>query len=289
MLPIGNIIRSHGIQFHSYADDTQLYIPLKPGMQGNLTRLLACLSDIKKWMSQNFLQLNEAKTEIILFGPPKSTLPFHAALGTLASNITPTARSLGVMFDPQISFNSQITTVVQSCYYQIRNIAKIKSFISTADLETVIHAFISSRLDYCNALYSASNKKAISRLQMVQNSAARLLTNTKKRDHITPVLAALHWLPVSYRIDFKLLLITFKALHGLAPSYIKDLLDPYKPERTLRSSDKARLDPPTQGDRAFSARAPFLWNALPIDIKRAVSVSSFKSLLKTHLYTKCFL
>ena len=128
---------------------------------------------------------------------------------------------------------------------------------------------------------------------MVQNSAARLLTNTRKRDHITPILAALHWLPVSYRIDFKILLITFKALHGLAPVYIADLLEPHKPVRSLRSSDKALLDPPntscvTRGDRAFAARAPLLWNALPLNLRLAESVSSFKSLLKTHLYVKCF-
>ena len=293
MLPIGDIIRNHNIQFHSYADDTQLYIPLKPGTTGNITRLLACLSDIKIWMSQIFLQLNEAKTEIILFGPPNSTHPFHAELGTLSSNITTSARSLGVMFDPQISFNTHITKVVQSCYYQLRNISKIKSFISTTDLETVTHAFISSRLDYCNSLYSAINKKAISRLQMVQNSAARLLTNTRKRDHITPVLASLHWLPVNFRIDFKILLITFKALHGLAPSYIADLLKPYEPARCLRSADKALLEPAkinlvTQGGRAFSARAPELWNALPVALRRAETVSIFKSLLKTHLYIKCF-
>ena len=171
--------------------------------------------------------------------------------------------------------------------------AKIKSFISTTDLETVVHAFISSRLDYCNSLYSACNKKAISRLQMIQNSAARLLTNTKKRSHITPILATLHWLPVSYRIDFKILLITFKAFYGMAPSYIVDLLKPYTPERNLRSADKALLDPPntnfvTRGDRAFSARAPLLWNELPIGLRLAESVPSFKSLLKTHLYIKCF-
>ena len=94
-------------------------------------------------------------------------------------------------------------------------------------------------------------------------------------------------------IDFKILLITFKALHGLAPSYIKDLLKPHKPQRILRSADKALLDPPdtklvTQGDRAFSARAPFLWNALPLNLRLADSVTSFKSLLKTYMYRKCF-
>ena len=182
---------------------------------------------------------------------------------------------------------------MQTCYFQLRNIAKIKSFLSAADLEIVIHAFISSRLDYCNSIYSGLCKKAISRLQLVQNSAARLLTNSRKRDHITPILASLHWLPVSDRIDFKILLITFKAVNGQAPKYVSDMLDPYIPARCLRSSDKGLLETPTEnlvtkGGRAFAVRAPRLWNALPVDLRRATSVSSFKSLLKNYLYAKTF-
>ena len=120
-----------------------------------------------------------------------------------------------------------------------------------------------------------------------------LLTNTRKREHITPILATLHWLPVSYRIDFTILLITFKALHGLAPNYIIDLLEPYNPVRTLRSSEGALLVPPitrrvSRGDRAFAARAPQLWNSLPAALRLAESVDVFKTRLKTHLYIKCF-
>lgn len=88
------------------------------------------------------------------------------------------------------------------------------------DLQTVIHAFITSRLDYCNSLYFGLPKSSLDRLQLVQNAAARLLTGTRKREHITPVLASLHWLPVKFRIDFKILLYVFKALHGCAPQYI---------------------------------------------------------------------
>ena len=192
-----------------------------------------------------------------------------------------------------LSFNNQVTKVVQSCFFQLRNIAKIKSFLSYSDLEKVIHAFISSRLDYCNSLYSGLNKKTISRLQLVQNAAARLLTNTRRRDHITPALASLHWLPVSFRIDFNILLITFKALHGLAPSYIADMSEYHNPGYSLRSANKALLDIPdtklvTMGDRAFSARAPKLWNALPEGLRLADSLGSFKSQLKTYLYTKAF-
>ena len=117
---------------------------------------------------------------------------------------SPTARTLAVILDSILSF-------VQSCFYQLRSISKIRSFLLQTDLEKVIHAFISSWLDYCNILYSGLSKKAISRLQLVQNAAAWLLTNTRRQENVSPVLTSLQWLPVSFRIDFKILLITFKA------------------------------------------------------------------------------
>ncbi len=131
----------------------------------------------------------------------KTTNPY---LRHLADNIKPSARNLGVVFDQNLNFDHHIMKLVQSCLLQPRNIAKISSVLP----------FISSRLDYCNSLFSCLNESAIARLQVVQNAAARLLTNTKRREHITPILAHLQWLPVRFRIHFKILLITFKALHG---------------------------------------------------------------------------
>ena len=137
------------------------------------------------------------------------------------------------------------------------------------------------------------NKASISRLQLVQNAAARLLTGTGKYDHITPVLSALHWLPVHFRIHFKILLFTFKAQNGLAPQYLSDLLEDYVPSRALRSATQKKLIVPktnlkSRGDRAFSVAAPTLWNALPLHIKTAPTVETFKSRLKTHFYTLAF-
>ena len=151
--------------------------------------------------------------------------------------------------------------MVKTSFYHLRILAKTKPYLSTGDLERVIHAFISTRLDYCNALYAGLDQSSLSRLQLVQNAAARLLTGTKKRDHITPVLASLHWLPVCFRVDFKILLLVFKCLNGLAPLYLSELLHQHSPSRALRSADQHLLVCPrtrlkTRGDRAFAAAAP---------------------------------
>ena len=166
-------------------------------------------------------------------------------------------------------------------------------YLPQKQLEMLIHAFISSRLDYCNSLLIGIDQASLRRLQLVQNAAARLLTSTKKREHITPVLASLHWLPVKFRIDFKVLLFVFKSLHSLSPSYLSELIKPYVPNRALRSADQMLLEPlPTilrsRGDRAFAAAGPELWNSLPLPIRLAQSLGSFKSLLKTHLFSIAF-
>ena len=115
----------------------------------------------------------------------------------------------------------------------------------------------------------------------------------QQKVHISPVLKSLHWLPVSVRIEFKILLLTFRALHGQAPSYIRDLLCPYVPSRRLRSLDQGLLMVPrtrfrTRGDRSFQAVAPKLWNDLPLSIRSLDSVDAFKSELKTHLFLQAF-
>lgn len=127
----------------------------------------------------------------------------------------------------------------------------------------------------------------------MQNSAARILTRTKKRAHITPALAPLHWLPVKYRIDFKILLLVFKALTGLAPPYISDLLNRYQPKCALRSSGDNLLCIPKvnykrSGEASFYLYAPMLWNSLPTQIREAPNVTLFKSALKTYFFRMAF-
>ena len=120
----------------------------------------------------------------------------------------------------------------------------------------------------------------ISRLQRIQNNAARLITQSKIRDHVTPILSSLHWLPVKYRSQFKILTIVYNSLHGLAPVYLQELLTEYKPSRTLRSQSKALLQVPVCrtskfGKRTFSAAAANLWNTLPLELREVDKLSNF--------------
>ncbi len=165
--------------------------------------------------------------------------------------------------------------------------------MSPKDAESLVHAFITSRLDYCNALFSGLPARSISRLQYIQNSAARMLTYTKRSAHITPILFNLHWLPVSSRIIYKILLLTFKSLHGLAPTYLSDLLSPYTPSRLLRSSGGELLCVPrsrlsSMGGRSFSVMAPKVWNSLPLCLRSITTLHEFKSKLKTYLFNQYY-
>ena len=215
------------------------------------------------------------------------------SIGSSVISRSDSARNLGVIMDSTLSMESHISSVCQSTYLQLRNIGKIRKYLTDEATKKVIHACISSRLDYNNALLYGLPKSQLHRLQRIQNSAARIVQRCKKSDHMTPHLKHLHWLPVQQRIKFKILTLTYKCLHGLAPQYLSDLLSVYNPSRTLRSSSSMQLVVPktklsSYGDRSFAKVAPFLWNNIPVNVKMATSVDEFKGLLKTHLFQEYF-
>ena len=189
-----------------------------------------------------------------------------------------------------MSMDVHIKKVVQSLNSNLFKIGKIRRYLDKKTCAIIINGLCTSRLDYCNSLLYGLPKKSLDPLQKMQNRAARMLTYSRKYDHITPILRSLHWLPIEKRITFKVLLITFKALHNLAPEYLSELLHWYTPDGyQLRSGNQCLLRKPSFetksfGFRRFEYAAPFLWNDLPIELKRIESTDTFAKALKTHLF-----
>ncbi len=170
-------------------------------------------------LTVNFLQLNKEKTEIIAFGNKDEVIKVNAYLDSRGQTTKNQVKNLGVILETDLSFSRHVKAVTKSAYYRLKNIARIRSFVSSQDLEKLVHAFITGRMDYCNGLLP---KKTARQLQLIQNAAARILTRTRTSEHITPVLKSLHWL--TFRIDFKALLLVYKSLNGPGSKYIADML-----------------------------------------------------------------
>uniref|UniRef100_A0A3P9NRW5 Reverse transcriptase domain-containing protein n=1 Tax=Poecilia reticulata TaxID=8081 RepID=A0A3P9NRW5_POERE len=185
LLSLGKIFQKINISFHCFADDIQIYLPLKMqnGTNDSLHLLLNCLAEVKLWMEKNFLHLNESKTQVLLFGQKLQTTNPDQILGSLARSYQTSARNLGFTFDSSLKLDKQVSSVVKLSFYHLRLLAKVKSYFCFKDFEGLIHAFITTRLDYCNSLYKGMDKSQIQRLRMIQNAAARLLTGTRKHDH----------------------------------------------------------------------------------------------------------
>ena len=258
-----------------------------------------CIREIRNWMRHDKLMLNADKTEFIIIGTCQQLAKInfeHITVGCNNITSSTSVRNLGAWFDERLSMTTHITKLCCAAFYHLHNIRRIRKYSSQDAAETLIHSFITSRVDYFNGLLHGLSAYQLQKLQKMQNAAARLIFMERKYCHITS-LKKLHWLPIKYRIQFKILLITFKAIHGLAPSYIVDLIcvKPLDTRYSLRSTKGLLLEHPkcktyvTLGDRAFKAAVPTLWNEVPIHIRNSKSLSSCKNLLKTHLFKLSFL
>jgi len=299
-LPLQVIFKRHGVIYHKYADDTTIYTFYNPALPGDLDaahlRLVACFDEVRAWLLTHRLQLNDAKTEFLCVLSPHH-LRKHGQdairLGDVTIAPADAVRSLGVMLDKHLNMTTQVNAVIRSCNHHIRQIGRIRKYISVEACHSAVQSLVVSRLDYCNALLIGLPRYQVQRLQRLQNRAARLVTRSRKFSHITPLLKELHWLPVLQRVKFKLLLYVYKALHDEVPTYVRDMLDLQVPTRTLRSgSNGPQLTVPLAkkvfGDRTFSREAPCLWHSLPKHIRLAATKQQFKTMVKTHLFLEHF-
>ena len=214
-------------------------------------------------------------------------------VGSATIKPSETIRNLGAIFDSTMSMVQHVNSVTKSVYHQLKRIKTIRCHLDSSTCAKIINAAVTSRLDFNNGLLVGLPQKTLSRLQVAQNSAARLLTGALRRDHITPILKELHWLPVNQRILFKCLNVVMKGLKTTSsPAYMKDIVTPYTQSRQLRSeSDRFRLTVSrargTFGSRTLSYTIAKLWNSLPEYI-RALEPTNFKGVLKTYLFREAF-
>lgn len=296
--PLTEILERYQCQYHKYADDTEVSCSGPPDNFSSSVEIVQnCVQDVMGWMASNKLKLNPDKTEAIPIGCLKHlglVGSDNAVMGGSAVPYQETVRYLGVTIDRSLSMEQHISNVSRSCYYDIRRISSIRPYLTQQAAASLMSALVLSRLDYCNSLFAGLDQHQIDRLQRIQNHAARVVTKKKMRDHATPLLRELHWLPVKSRCRFKIATLAYRHFEGTLPQYLSDYLVTRKCARPVRSSTIKRLEPPkkpklkTIGGRTFHQIAPTVWNSLPADLKCLPSLSAFRSGLKTFLFTEYF-
>ena len=300
MLPVGEILSSHGVSYQFFADDTQMYISCrKNAIYETKSKLEDCINELSVWMRKSFLKLNADKSEFMIVHPRRlqvHSLPTLTVDGDLLHPES-SIKDLGVMIDSILSVDNHINHLCKTLSYQIRLLSGVRKYIDNSCLQTLIAALFTSRLDYANALLVNAPAYQLDRLQRLQNTAARLLTLTHRYEHITPVLYTLHWLPVKYRIEYKIALTVFKVLSDRAPEYLKDLIVLKRSPRVLRSTSDfnmpvlkvPRSKTKSYGDRRFSVAAPLIWNRLPAELRATSNLKDFKRDLKTFYFQRAYL
>jgi hypothetical protein len=294
-----SLIEQHGLTPHLYADDTQVYGFCRPSEVGEFTaRLASCVADVAVWMRTNRLQMNVDKTELMWFSTPRqhARLPSDTVvIGGHDVKPTNSARNLGVFFDADLSMRRHVDVVVSRCFAALRQLRAVRQYVAAPVMQSLVTSLVLTRMDYCNGVFFGLPEVQLSRLQTIQNSAARLIYKLRRSDHISDALISLHWLRVAERIRYKMAVMTYRALHGQMPSYLADFvpISTLLGRANLRSSTTHHLHVPrtklrTIGDRAFPVAGATIWNELPPYVATSPSLNIFRSRLKTFLFSQSY-
>ena len=273
----------------SYVDDSQLYLsfPVQETAMA-VEHLSEDLQRIAAWCGTHSLLINPDKTKLLLLGTPQmlARVPEGFGVTLLGKEILPSrsAKDLGVIVDSRLSFDEHVTDVVSKCTGSLCQINRVKHLFDRSTLITIINSLVFSKIFYCSSMWSSTTKKNIARLQKVQNFAARIVTGTRKYEHITPMLKELHWLPVAKQLEVRDILMAFKCIKGLAPPSLCNKFSTRRQMHTRNTRNKDKLHIPSfrsaTGQRSFSYRAVQLWNDLPESLANIESFNVFKNAIK---------
>jgi len=214
-------------------------------------RLERCITDVSAWCASKRLQLNGDNTELLWFGSTTHLRQVSPTRSITVNNnvIQPAAavRDLGEWIESELSIRDHVSRVAQTCFFHLRRLQSVRRQLGCDVSARLVSDLVLSHLDYCNAVLAGLPASTLAPLQRVLHAAARLVLDLKPRDHVTPALGELHWLPVAQRFEYKLCLLVYKALIGHTPDYITDLLTPVAsiPTRSsLRASSNGDLHLP---------------------------------------------
>ena len=287
------VLRALGVGFKMYADDTQFYFSIT-NVATTSDKLTTIMSSIKQWMSRKQLKLNIDKTQYMLIGKKHDLRNLNNTQLLVDGSpieLVDSVKDLGIKVDSCLSFSSQISNIVKQTAYHLRNIAFIRKYLDEESMKKLTYNCVISRIDYCNSIYYKLPNYQLRKLQNMLNRAARLVRGTPRRDHISPVLIDLHWLPIKARIVYKICTLAFNALRTNRPAYLRQLLVVHSPggsAATRLHTDGHKLVEPrcltNNGLRSFKAAAPRLFNKLPYEIRSTDTLHKFKRQLKTYLF-----
>ena len=295
MAQLPSLLSNFGIQSHIYADDTQFWVSFLPENEEIARRhVQRAFTIITKFMLDNSLQLNPNKTQFL---PISRSIELFEPLD-LGNGITipPSChvKNLGVIFDTKLSFLNHASEIRRSGFFHLRRVKALGGIIPSNCLEILIHAYVTSRIDFCNILLHDHNQYLVNRFQTLHNACAKAITGARKYDSASVQLATLHWLPVKQRSQYKALIYCHKIAHSddNFPAYFSGVFNKKKQRSTrlggvlLDSNYRPKLR--TVGFRSFDSYAPHLWNSLPQSLRDIPKLGSFKKQLKTFLFSQAF-
>ena len=249
-----------------------------------------CMHQIVRWSFAHFMKINPDKTELLLLYPPslnKEVLIKGILFDDQCIRFSEFVKNVGLWIDKNLSLTQHVNNIVSHCYKILKDVGCIKKNLERSHLENLVHAIITSRLDYCNSLFMNISKGNLYKLQKVQNSAARLVLGRNRRQSARAALRELHWLNVESRIVFKILLLVYKIIKGQCSDNLSFQFKSFNG----RPDDFLLLKTPNfeskYGKRIFEYNGSRLWNALPVDIRVVEDVGTFKSRIKTMLFDGC--
>ena len=295
------IVEQHGFNVHAFADDLQVYGHAAQHEAAVLAeRMSACIENVKAWMSSNRLRLNPSKTELIWLGSSRR-LHHCSSTGMRVSGVdlqpVDCVRDLGVLIDSGMTLARHVNYISGVCFFQLRQLRIIRRSLTADAAHALVRALIHTRIDYCNGLLVSCPRYLTDRLQVVLRAAARLVLQLPYRSSVSEIMhRQLHWLDVVDRVNYKIGLLVYKCLHGLAPGYLSDQCVPastFAGRDNMRSSTRLdrllyvpRTKTKTLGPRGFYYASSAVWNSLPVDLRDpGLSLHSFRTKLKSYFFT----